>query len=156
MLNASPDRCDALIVRIGGVDVVPLPVTHEEVLARVNRYGNAVNELNKAAQTLAGRQAAENELSRVLAWLWDSTAQPVLDALGLLDVVANSPWPRVWWSPGGLFSLFRSPQPARPERVIEPGAIVVCAVVGATCQPRLPRGRARIRPAAAAARSRAL
>ena len=69
VLNASPYRCDALIVRISGVDVVPLPVTHEEVLARVNRYGAAVNELNRAAQTLAGRQAAENELWRVLAWL---------------------------------------------------------------------------------------
>ena len=31
VLNASPYRCDALIVRISGVDVVPLPVTHEEV-----------------------------------------------------------------------------------------------------------------------------
>jgi hypothetical protein len=65
--NASPYRCDALIVRIRGVDVVPLPVTNEDVLARVNRYGDAVNELNRAAQTLAGRQAAENELRQVLA-----------------------------------------------------------------------------------------
>ena len=45
VLNASPDRCDALIVRISGVDVVPLPVTYDEVRARVNRYGNAINEL---------------------------------------------------------------------------------------------------------------
>jgi hypothetical protein len=123
VLNASPDRCDALIVRVSGVDVVPLPVTYEEVLARVNRYGDAVSELNRAAQTLAGRQAAENELWRVLAWLWDSTVQPVLDALGLLGVVANGPWPRVWWSPGGLFSLFplhaagRTPEDGVMDRV---------------------------------------
>jgi len=123
VLNASPDRCDALIVRVSGVDVVPLPVTHEEALAWVNRYGDAVTELNRAAQTLVGRQAAENELSRVLAWLWDSTAQPVLDALGLLGVVADGPWPRVRWSPGGLFSLFplhaagRTPEDGVLDRV---------------------------------------
>ena len=123
VLNASPDRCDALIVRISGVDVVPLPATYDEVRARVNRYGDAINELNRPAQTLAGRQAAENELWQVLAWLWDSTLQPVLDALGLLGVVANGPWPRVWWSPGGLFSLFplhaagRAPEDGVMDRV---------------------------------------
>ena len=123
VLNASPYRCDALIVRTSGVDVVPLPVTRDEVLARVNQYGGAVNELNTAAQTLAGRMAAEGKLWQVLAWLWDSTMQPVLDALGLLDVVANGPWPRVWWSPGGFFSLFplhaagRTPEDGVMDRV---------------------------------------
>jgi tetratricopeptide (TPR) repeat protein len=152
VLNASPYRCDALIVRISGVDVVPLPVTNEDVLARVNRYGDAVNELNRAAQTLAGRQAAENELRQVLAWLWDSTAQPVLDALGLLGVVANGPWPRVWWSPGGIFSLFplhaagRTPEDGVMDRVQSSYApsLRLLASLNSTADARASEGPARL------------
>ena len=61
VLNASTYRCDALIVRTSGVDVLPLPVTNKEVLARVNEYGHAVSELNAVAQTLAGRMGAEDD-----------------------------------------------------------------------------------------------
>ncbi|HEX4817958.1 MAG TPA: CHAT domain-containing protein [Nonomuraea sp.] len=44
----------------------------------------------------------EPELVRVLGWLWDAVAGPVLDGLGLTGPPGDGrPWPRVWWCPSG-------------------------------------------------------
>ncbi|GAB3842103.1 CHAT domain-containing protein [Dactylosporangium cerinum] len=47
-------------------------------------------------------------IARVLAWLWDAVAGPVLDALGHTiqpDVQRPDGWPRVWWIPTGPLSV---------------------------------------------------
>lgn len=49
---------------------------------------------------------AQKTLLETLEWLWDTTAEPILDALGHRDTPAGEDsWPRVWWAPGGLLGL---------------------------------------------------
>ncbi|MFE5710702.1 CHAT domain-containing protein [Streptomyces sp. NPDC056501] len=51
------------------------------------------------------RVAAQGALHRVLEWLWDVAAAPVLSALGLdAPHTSAAPWPRVWWIAGGPLS----------------------------------------------------
>ncbi|MFD0634299.1 CHAT domain-containing protein [Catenulispora yoronensis] len=45
-------------------------------------------------------------LAETLEWLWDTVAEPVLNALGYRAApAAGAAWPRVWWAPGGLLGL---------------------------------------------------
>jgi tetratricopeptide (TPR) repeat protein/CHAT domain-containing protein len=91
LLNASPWRCDALVVTASDVRVVELPdVTEGEVVDRANAYLRAL----VAAE--AGDVFADGEISDVLAWLWDAVAEPVL---------ATITHERVWWCPTGPFSM---------------------------------------------------
>jgi CHAT domain-containing protein len=49
---------------------------------------------------------AENKIFRVLEWLWDSIAEPVLDKLKFNSMPTDEhPLPRVWWCPTGLLSF---------------------------------------------------
>ena len=53
------------------------------------------------------RRDLEATLSQVLEWLWDTVAEPVLAALGFDDAPEEGqPWPRLWWCPTGLLTLF--------------------------------------------------
>ena len=41
-------------------------------------------------------------LREILAWLWETVAEPVLEALGHKETPVDGwPWPRVWWVPIG-------------------------------------------------------
>ena len=79
--------------------------------------------------------------------------QPVLDALGLLSVVADGPWPRVWWSPGGIFSLFplhaagRTPEDGVMDRVgcvVPAPSLRLLASLNSTADARASAGRPRL------------
>ncbi|XEU99252.1 hypothetical protein FSHL1_004539 [Fusarium sambucinum] len=43
---------------------------------------------------------------KVLRWLWETTAKPVLDHLGYKGVQKDGKWPHVWWIPTGSLSRF--------------------------------------------------
>lgn len=50
---------------------------------------------------------AHQQFDRAMKWLWDCIAEPILLRLGYHDAIQDgAPWPRVWWIPVGLFSLF--------------------------------------------------
>jgi len=98
VVNVSGLRCDDLIVTPGGVRAVPLSsLTAAGVQQRMG--------VIEAATTSAGADA-EAAVQEVLAWLWDTIAQPVFNALGLSGPPADGlPWPRVWWVATGPLSL---------------------------------------------------
>ncbi|WP_439655946.1 CHAT domain-containing protein [Lentzea sp. HUAS TT2] len=95
IVNVSRFRCDALILRPTGIEVVALPTLHADDAQRwltvlldavVNPYRSSL-------------------LSDLLAWLWDSTVRPVLQALGLTGPPRDGAWPRMWWCPTGPLTL---------------------------------------------------
>jgi hypothetical protein len=134
IVNVSRWRCDALIVRTSGVEVVELPdLTQETVAARVRQYLDAVGA--RQAETLRGSARdlrppgpadhVESRLDACLRWMWDSFAGPVLDRLGYTGTPVGE-WPRVWWCPTGPLTLLpihaagdhRTPGAAVLDRVI--------------------------------------
>lgn len=88
IINVSRYRCDALIVRLAGIQVCPLPgLTREEATREAERF--------LAATAVDGD--ADEALHEVLDWLWTALSAPVLKALG--------PEPgQLWWMPTGVLS----------------------------------------------------
>ena len=97
LVNVSRHRCDALVLTSDGLRVVPLPgLTLDAALRRTVAF------LSVLEQPGGRDDASEAELSAALAWLWDTVAGPVLDALGLTAPPGpGAGWPRVWWIPAG-------------------------------------------------------
>ncbi|TDB88973.1 CHAT domain-containing protein [Actinomadura sp. KC216] len=106
VLNVSRYRCDALMLTASGVTALPLPdMTYDEIGHQVIAFLRGL-ETAVAGTTARERSSAQQRMSQVLQWLWDVAAGPVLDALGHTNPpVPGSPWPRVWWIPGGLLGL---------------------------------------------------
>lgn len=106
VVNMSEFRCDALIVTRAGVNCVPLPsLTSADIRRNTVRYLEAYERLAQELEA-ADKPDPEQVLSEVLEWLWDTTAAPVLDALGMGNAPAlGEPCPRIWWCPTGLLSL---------------------------------------------------
>jgi hypothetical protein len=111
IVNVSKHRCDALIVTSAGVRPVPLPSLSAADIDRYTaRYMDAYGRLaGTVTLQTGGRTPAEDPdraLARVLEWLWDAVAEPVLTALGIDGTPSpGQPWPRIWWCPTGLLSL---------------------------------------------------
>jgi CHAT domain-containing protein len=110
IINVSRYRCDALIVRLAGIEVCPLSrLTREEATRKAERF--------LAATAVDGDP--DEALHEVLDWLWMAVSAPVLDALG------PSPG-QLWWMPTGVLSALplhaaasRDPgEPAVLDRVI--------------------------------------
>ncbi len=106
MFNISRYGSDALLMTTSGVTALPLPgLDPATVIDHVNAFYEALHttgDLNPGADRI-GAQAAIRD---ILAWLWDTAADPVLRALGHHHTPApRKDWPRVWWAPGGLMGL---------------------------------------------------
>ena len=106
--NVSDHRSDALLLTRHGISSCPLPgLTESSVVDRVNAFYRALRE---STAPDSDRIAAQQELLRILEWLWEAAAEPVLDALAALGETIppdqdGAPLPRVWWAPGGLLGL---------------------------------------------------
>lgn len=103
---ATPVRCDALVLtgdRSRPVRVVELDkLTHRDVASHTAFLTSA--SVNAHPRDLEPPDAGDvqAELLDTLSWLWDTVAEPVLDALGhTATPAADVPWPRVWWCPVG-------------------------------------------------------
>jgi hypothetical protein len=107
VVNVGARRSDALLLTMDGVTPVPLPGLARDELARHIRAFHAALDAAFAPDTgLAGQRAAHDTMDEVLGWLWDTTAEPVLNGLGFRESPADeAAWPRVWWEPGGLLGL---------------------------------------------------
>jgi tetratricopeptide (TPR) repeat protein len=102
--NVGRSRSHALIVTTEEITALPLPgLTATDLLPRVTTWEESLDSIRHHPRDERARLDAENKMSRVLEWLWDSAAEPVLRHLGhLKPPEPGQPWPRVWWAPGGL------------------------------------------------------
>ncbi|KAJ5726428.1 TPR Domain containing protein [Penicillium malachiteum] len=84
IINISMNRCDALIVDKNELKSLPLPdLKYTDVQVR------AADLRNMGTPDV-----------RLLEWLWDMIAKPILDALGLTTAPVDH-LPRIWWIPTG-------------------------------------------------------
>jgi hypothetical protein len=107
VLNVAGYRCDALVIRDGGLDVVRLPgLTYGELNRQVALFIDTIPFAQLNPDDAEGQHLAEQPLREVLAWLWDVVAQPVLNHLGLSRPPESddSP-PRIWWLPTGALTF---------------------------------------------------
>ncbi|NUS80022.1 MAG: CHAT domain-containing protein [Streptomyces sp.] len=102
MINVDPLRCDALVVTTGGVRHVPLDVTEGNVADRAQEFLAAVALDSDSPRE---QEQAREVVFRTLEWLWDTVAEPVLDAAGLTAPLPHDTprqtIPRLWWSASG-------------------------------------------------------
>lgn len=101
-VNVSGSRSDALIVRPNGVTVVPLaPALIDELHERSGPY---IDALNSMASEVGAFLAANQEVMRMLNFLWDTVVEPVLSELGFARATGPD-LPRLWWLPAGWLSI---------------------------------------------------
>ncbi|MFJ4988312.1 CHAT domain-containing protein [Streptomyces sp. NPDC088732] len=104
VVNVDRLRCDALVVTPERISAVPLrDMTEGQLALRAQKFLAAVN-LGHGASREEQERARETVLD-TLAWLWHTTAEPVLRALGLTrPLPPDAPaadLPRLWWSASG-------------------------------------------------------
>jgi hypothetical protein len=89
----------------------PVTVVNLPLLSRP-AVDDRVAELHRAQRSATGpgtaaeRRQAQQDVLRVLEWLWEAAATPILVALGRTGPPADGePWPRLWWCPVGPCAL---------------------------------------------------
>jgi CHAT domain/Tetratricopeptide repeat len=148
-VTTSPTRCDALILTDSPdpVQVVPLTgLTDDSAYDQAKRLFVACRTASSSDVDPAARQAAQGEVLAILAWLWDTIAEPVLTHLGHTTTpVGDAPWPRIWWCPVGALAYMplhaaghhtrHQAQPARlrtvPDLVVSSYTLTVRALAHA-------------------------
>ncbi|MEV4724137.1 CHAT domain-containing protein [Micromonospora humida] len=128
LVNVSVQRCDALLVDAAGLRTVPLPrLTLHDAASMAQQYIKAVQQYAEALSGPAGNSRmpmwrAHEAMSDVLAWLWETTAEPILTALGHPSASAAEP-PRVWWCLTGPLTMLpihaAQRGPGSPDAVLE-------------------------------------
>ncbi|KAL4743374.1 CHAT domain-containing protein [Aspergillus similis] len=86
-INVSQYRCDAILVTKDKIWSLPLPKLESQEIEQKAKEGDLGSP-------------------RVLKWLWDTIANPVLEALGFTQPPSGSNWPHVWWILTGPLSKF--------------------------------------------------
>ena len=143
-------------VTAAGADVLLLTSAGADSF-RLDRVDYAVAAGHADAFLAAGagdRDAGDEAIREVLAWLWDAVCEPVLDRLGHTgspqdtgSASGQGPWPRVWWVPSGPLSVLPLHAAGRPgegtvmDRVISSYTPTVGALLQA--RRRKPPTRAR-------------
>ncbi|KAF5607456.1 30S ribosomal S17P protein [Fusarium pseudoanthophilum] len=87
VVNVSPHACDAIVIQHDGFSAIPLP------------------NLDKSDIDSKYRSLGRGSL-KVLDWLWDAVAEPILTALGFTEVPREGHMKRVWWMLTGSLSTF--------------------------------------------------
>lgn len=105
--NIGRSRCDALIVVPSGVEQVPLPALNaEELVSQIDLWEDCIDLITDKEADVDAQSEAEGFLSGALEWLWEVAVEPVLRHLGYTKPPEpGQPWPRVWWTPGGLLGM---------------------------------------------------
>jgi tetratricopeptide (TPR) repeat protein len=100
--NISRYRSDALIMTESDISAVALPAL---TLRAVTENAGIFHEALKFAAPVPG-SPSQLALLRILEWLWDAAAGPVIEALEPeLERLSGPNLPRVWWIPGGLLGM---------------------------------------------------
>ncbi|MFI2645227.1 CHAT domain-containing protein [Streptomyces sp. NPDC018610] len=169
LLTTTKYRCDALILRAGRLDVLPLPeLTLEDAIHNATALGAAAAEAHDPKVRVRGRMAAQETVRQILDWLWRTTVGPVLDRLGHHGPPRRGgPWPRVTWCPTGPMAFFplHAAGPAGDDgagaptaaaaRTAAPGACALDRAVSSYSPTVEALIRVRSRPPAGPARTRA-
>ncbi|WNI21320.1 CHAT domain-containing protein [Streptomyces sp. ITFR-16] len=142
-LNVSRYRSDAVLITPDGIRSVPLRVTPEDAGHRQRALDAAL-----APRRATGEQERAAAVHEVLGWLWDTVAEPVLDALKDLHAAHEGPGPpRVWWVPTGSLALLpvhaaghRDGSRALLDRVISSYTPTVRSLTTARAAPAGPAG----------------
>jgi CHAT domain/Tetratricopeptide repeat len=99
--NISLYRSDALLLRTTGITSIELPGLAQATVLDKNRIYRAA-----LAKLANGDRTAEETLTTILEWLWDAAAEPVMNALGYNQPIAEGETvPRIWWVTGGLLGM---------------------------------------------------
>ncbi|MFC8293532.1 CHAT domain-containing protein [Streptomyces sp. NPDC057242] len=157
LLNISI-RCDAVIVADGTIDVLPLKVRSETVAEQVAVFLDATRAAARPGASLEEIWSAQETLSGVLEWLWDTVTGPVLRRLGHTGPPAPGERPpRIWWCPQGTLAFlplhaagYHGPRadPDRPRCALDLAVSSYTPTIGA-----LHHARRRPEPAPSGARS---
>ncbi|KAF3940838.1 hypothetical protein ABW19_dt0205010 [Dactylella cylindrospora] len=96
VINVNACRCDAFLIESNQIRVIEL-------------HGLHVDDIYNNIAFL--RKNEESAMWKILEWLWDTIACPVLNALGMrasvpADGHLEGPWPHICWIPTGQLSLF--------------------------------------------------
>jgi hypothetical protein len=119
--STSGFRCDALLLTADGIKAAELPdLTLEDLTNKATSFHQALRAVTSPEGPPDGPDNPQETLLRVLAWLWDTVAEPVLRVLGYdREPRPGEQWPRVWWAPGGLLGLL--PLHAAGHHLDQPG-----------------------------------
>ncbi|MFD1660596.1 CHAT domain-containing protein [Streptomyces caeni] len=103
LINIDRLRSDALVVTAEDIKLVQLDATEGRLAHTARQFLTAVSAA--AGESRARRKEASETVFDTLEWLWDSIAEPVLEAAGLTrPIPEGSPHgaaPRLWWSASG-------------------------------------------------------
>ncbi|KAL6713002.1 hypothetical protein ACLMJK_009398 [Lecanora helva] len=82
MVNASKYRCDAILIEMHQIRCLALPrLDIETIQAKANKTTETEGDLGRP---------------KVLEWLWEVIAKPVLDALEFVQPPSDHVWPHIW------------------------------------------------------------
>ncbi|KAI0133387.1 CHAT domain-containing protein [Hypoxylon sp. NC0597] len=88
VVNVSAYRCDAILIETNSIQSINLHKLKLEDIQQRERTGSLWHP-------------------RVLSWLWDAVAGPILNSLQITKAPLNSgDYPRIWWIPTGALSRF--------------------------------------------------
>jgi hypothetical protein len=128
VINVSRYRCDAIIVTKRGVLHRQLSSVTLETLSSVTaQFYGSIQVIYSRDSSSDNRLSAEETVGKVLGWLWDHIAGPVLDEIGSVE----HEWPsdgnglRVWWIPTGPLCLLPLHAAGKHEQQEERGQSVL-------------------------------
>jgi CHAT domain/Tetratricopeptide repeat len=104
VFSISRYRSDAITITPQAITHVRLPDLALDTLRdKIDGFGRALAVATSRKAGDSERSGAQDTLSQILEWLWDSAAEPVLHGLGYQDPAdPGTAGPAVWWAPGGL------------------------------------------------------
>ncbi|MCJ1366766.1 hypothetical protein MMC16_005896 [Acarospora aff. strigata] len=101
IISSNEFRSDSFIIKREGVVSIPLPeMTLESSAQNVASFEIALSEMGHSPEQ------ASSKFEKVLIWLWNAVAQPIMKELGLLEPNrSKSEIPRVWWMATGWIGM---------------------------------------------------
>jgi hypothetical protein len=149
MINVSTARSDAILLTRDGLSTRPLPdLTPADLRETTARFLVAAAQRRYPGASADEATAADDTLTEVLRWLWETVAEPVLSNLGLTGRPQGQPgaMPRLWWCPTGLLSLLPLPAAGVHSSAWTHGSSVLDVVVPSVTPSLRALVRARQRP----------
>ncbi|WP_327097118.1 CHAT domain-containing protein [Nocardia vinacea] len=127
IINIGRRESHALIVTPEDLMVCPLDqVTGIDAARRIDALSEAL--AHNDGHDAEGQQNAECLLDDTQGWIWDTIAEPVLNALGLTSTDRASVLPRLWWCPVGLAAFLPLHAAGRDGRPGPSASVMDCVV----------------------------
>jgi tetratricopeptide (TPR) repeat protein len=109
VLVVSERRCDALVVTLEDVQLVPLPdLREDDAITSAVRFLVDTEVLSRRGAAADKTAAAHQRMHAMCGWMWDTIAAPIMQHLGHTEPTPGDDyrsWPRVWWIPTGPLAI---------------------------------------------------